>query len=141
MNIEIRIRGQKNTKRGQATEQLAELWLRQAGYVCIERIETPWRIHRRGGKIVGATPKKQVSGDFTAIDPYSGRHVHVEVKSRERNTLRWSDFEDHQVEALDRKADAGAICFVLWVKPPTEIQIYNWPVEGFGPGKALKWEE
>jgi len=138
MKIENRIRGQKNTKRGQATEQIAELWLRQAGYVCIERIETPWRIHRSGGKIISATPKKQVSGDFTAIDPRNGQHVHVEVKSRDRDTLRWSDFKAHQIEALNRKADAGAKCMVLWVKDG-DVMVYNWPIEGFGPRRSLSW--
>ena len=140
MNIEARLRGKFNSKRGMVTEVIAERWLLQNGFECVERIETPWRIHRRGGKIVGATPKKQVSGDFTAIDPRSGKHVHVEVKSRNRDTLWWSDFEEHQISALNRKAEAGAICMILWVKSPTEIRIYSWPVEGFGPGKSLKWE-
>jgi len=139
MKTDNRIRGQENTKRGQATEQLAELWLQQAGYVCIERIETPWRIHRRNGKVVSATPKKQVSGDFTAIDSSNGRYVHVEVKSRDRNTLRWSDFEGHQIDALNRKAEAGAVCLILWVKGK-QVKKYAWPIEGFSPGKSLKWE-
>jgi Holliday junction resolvase-like predicted endonuclease len=139
VELRNRIQGKRNTKRGQAAEEIAELWLRQHGYACIEKIETPWRIVRRGGKIVGATPKKQVSGDFTAIDPHTGRCLHVEVKSRERNTLRWSDFEAHQIEALDRKAEAGAECLVLWVKG-AEVQFFDWPIPGFCKGQSLKWE-
>lgn len=141
MNIEARLRGKFNAKRGMATEQIAEIWLLQNGYACVEPIETPWRIHRRGGRIVGATPKKYVSGDFTAIDPYTGRHVHVEVKSRKTGVLKWSDFKEHQILALNRKAEAGAECLVIWVKSPAEIRVYEWPIEGFGPGTSLKWED
>jgi hypothetical protein len=52
VELRNRIQGKRNTKRGQAAEEIAELWLRQHGYACIEKIETPWRIVRRGGKIV-----------------------------------------------------------------------------------------
>lgn len=140
MNIQAQIRGRQSAKRGMATEHIAELWLMQQGYACVERIETPWRIHRSGGKIVRATPKARVSGDFTAIEPYTGRHVHVEVKSRKADVLKWSDFEEHQISALNRKAEAGASCLVIWVKSLSEIRVYEWPIPGFGPGKSLKWE-
>lgn len=141
MKVENRIKGSKNTRRGEQTEKAAALWLKRAGFLEVEKIETPWRVIRRGGRIVGATPKKQVSGDFTAIHPESGQYVHVEVKSRDRDRLHWSDFEKHQIDALDRKAKAGALGVILWVRSPVEIKWWVWPVEGFGPGKSLKWEE
>jgi len=64
----------------------------------------------------------------------------VEVKSRDRDTLRWSDFKAHQIEALDKKTKAGARCMVLWVKN-MEIKAFKWPIEGFKPGASLRWEE
>lgn len=140
MKITNRIRGRRNTKRGSAIEQIAELWLKQKGYACVERIETPWRIHRERGKVVSATPKKKVSGDFTAIDPNTGRHVHVEVKSRDRDTLRWSDFEQHQIDAMDEKTLAGAQCLVMWIKSPDAMRIFEWPICGFGPRKSIPWD-
>ena len=141
MNVESRIRNQGNAKRGNATETIAEIWLKQNGFACIERIERSWIPKWKGGKIVGSIPNKKVSGDITAIDPHTGRHVHVEVKSRKADVLRWSDFEGHQIEALNRKVEAKALCLVMWVKSPAEIQVYEWPVDGFGPGRSLNWEE
>ena len=138
-SIDKRIRAQTNAKRGNSTETLAELWIRQKGYACIERIERSWIPQWRNGKIIGAIPNKKVSGDIVAINPHNGRHVHVEVKSRDRDTLRWSDFQEHQIDAMNRKAEAGAECMILWVKG-AEVRFYDWPVEGFEKGKSLAWE-
>lgn len=139
MQIKNQIMGKRNVRQGMATEEIACMWLRRYGFLCIEPIETPWRIIRHGGRVVGATPEKKVSGDFTAIEPSTGRHVHVEVKSRDRDTLRFSDIEAHQRQAMDEKVAAKALCLVLWVKSPAEVACYKWPIQGFGPGKSLKW--
>ncbi len=130
-------RGARNRALGDAAEWQVRRHLALAGYRCIERIETGWRVHRdhRTGRIVGATPLAKVSGDFRAVAP-DGRAVLVEVKQRER--LIWSDLEDHQVKALNEHAKAGAIALLAWVRPEGGgLTVHPWPIPGFGPRKAL----
>ena len=133
----------RNRKRGAKAEDIAAAALAAAGYVCIEPIETGWVIIRkynpvkRETVIVSAFPKKQVSGDLKAIEPGTGRAVHVEVKSRE-DKLLYSSLEHHQVDALRKIVDAGGIGIVAWVNG-CDCRLYQWPIDGFGPGKSLKW--
>lgn len=133
----------RNRKRGAKAENIAAEAMFLAGYVCIEPIETGWVIIRKYQPatkktvIVSAFPKKKVSGDLKAIEPRTGRAVHAEVKSRPGN-LQYSALEDHQVAALDNVVDAGGIGLLIWVRG-MDCRIYKWPVNGFGPGKSLKW--
>lgn len=133
----------RNRKRGAKAEDIAAEALAAAGYVCIEPIETGWTIIRKYNPatkksvIASAFPKKTVSGDLKAIEPGTGRAVHVEVKSRE-DKLIYSDLENHQVAALKNVVDAGGIGLLAWVNG-CQCRLYKWPVSGFGPGKALKW--
>lgn len=134
--LTARQRGARNRAVGQAAEWAVRHALAKAGYRCIERIETGWRVQRcpRTHRIVGASPLAKVSGDFRAIEP-GGRSVLVEVKRRERIT--WSDLDDHQVQALNNHAEAGALALLAWVRPDGQVSLHHWPVPGFGPGKAL----
>ena len=104
----------RNRKKGAKAEDVAAEALRAAGYACVEPIETGWTIIRKYNPvkktsvIASAFPKKKVSGDIKAIQPGSGRMVHVEVKSYLGN-LAFSVLADHQVEALDRVNNYGEI--------------------------------
>lgn len=137
-------RNRRNTKIGKRGQNIAMEALAAAGYVCIEPIETGWVIVRRYNPrtkksvIVSAFPKEKVSGDIKAIDPATGKAVHVEVKAVKGN-LRFSELDQHQVEALDTVVMAGAIAILAWVRG-SMCRLYRWPVDGFGPGKSLKWE-
>ena len=133
----------RNRKKGSKAEDIVAHALEAAGYLCIEPIETGWTIIRKydpvkkQSVIVSAFPKKKVSGDIKAIEPGTGRAVHVEVKARPDN-LVYSALEDHQVKALDRVVAAGGVGILAWVRG-LECRLYRWPVAGFGPGKSLKW--
>ena len=50
----------------------------------------------------------------------------------------YSSLEHHQVEALRKIVDAGGIGIVAWVNG-CDCRLYQWPIDGFGPGKSLKW--
>jgi len=135
-----RAAAQKRVKSGNIGEKVAELKLRQAGFKCIEKIETGWSPQRRGGRVVGAFPRKKVAADFWAIEPVSGRAVRVEVKSTAEGTLSLSRFEDHQLYNLDQMAKHNGISLVAWVHGG-DCVLLSWPISGFQKGSPLKWGE
>ncbi len=136
----------RNAKRGNKTEEIAGRYLKSLGFLFVEPIERAWIIirkydpKRKKSRITGAVPKKKVSGDFTAIEPGTGRYVHIEVKSM-HDKIMWSNLEPHQIEALNDKHKAGALCLLVWVRSPIEIKAMEWPVFGFGPRKSVKWDD
>lgn len=115
-------------------EDAARRFLRDHGYNCIEKIYTGCVFLR--GKW---TPVKKVSGDFKAISK-AGKAVHVEVKCRQ-DKLCYSDFERHQVDALNDISQANGESLVIWSQNPYEIVLLRWPIEGFGPRKSISWEQ
>ena len=136
-------RNRISRKAGEEAQDIVEWFMRENGFRCIERIETGFAVVRRGKQIVGAYPKRPVSGDIKAVGP-KGRAVHVEVKHRPakdngRLVLKWSDFEPHQIEALERITQAGGWAFVAWVTSlyPARLFWLLWPISGFRKGKAL----
>ena len=141
---EKRLKNKRNQKRGQRGQEIAALALERAGFTCIRPIETGWRViqrfdlKRQRMVVVSASPREKVAGDFTAVEPGSGRAVLVEVKARE-GTVLWSDLEQHQIEALDAIVAAGGIGLVAWVCG-VECRLYRWPIASWGPGKSLKWD-
>lgn len=123
---------------GQGGELVTRSSLTRLGFEMIERVHTPWRIQRKGKKIVGATPVERVSGDFIAIEPGTGKKVLVESKLRKGDRIRWSDLEKHQIEALDNNHALGGISLVSMTCDYGHC-ILRWPIEGFEPGKSLIW--
>lgn len=93
-----------------ARHMLTHLWVKQ-----IERIHTPWRIHRNGGRIIGATPMGKVSADFRGIMD-TGRSVMAECKERKK-ALAYTDLEPHQHEALAVHGALGGLSLVIWICP------------------------
>ena len=122
---------------GELSQDIVAAHLRVKGYRMIEPVYTPWRVIRKMGRIVGAVPVRKVSGDFRAVAP-GGRSVLVEVKGRDDGKLPWSAFAPHQRAALDEHAEAGGSSLVAFVRG-SDVMIYPWPIEGFGPKKSLTW--
>ncbi|MEE9905534.1 MAG: hypothetical protein K4305_08950 [Chlorobium sp.] len=140
------IRGRRNRQQGAWAEELAAEALRRLGFQCVEPIHTGFQVVRSGGRITGAFPMEKVSGDIKAIAP-GGRSVHCEVKYQPDpyQNLTWSMFtrkrKSHQIKALNDTVDAGGIGLVVWVRGYTEVCVLQWPIDGFGPGKGITWEQ
>ena len=140
-----RRRGRRNRQLGEVGEMLTKRALDVAGALCIERVETPWRIRRNAqGRICGATPVAMVAGDFRAVGP-GGRSILAETKLRE-GKLMWSDIEPHQRWSLTRHADAGGLSILAWAwtTEAAECCLMDWsaliPI-GFGPRVAITIEQ
>jgi recombination protein U len=121
--------GKVNKRNGDQAERIVMEMLRQLGYKKIEKIETGFSVVRQGKRIVSAFPKAKVSGDIRAIGP-GGITIHCEVKYRPNATLRFSDFEPHQLQHLQEVTDAGGIAYVAWVISlfPAKLYLLEWPV-------------
>jgi Holliday junction resolvase len=123
---------------GEAGEAQVRLELSRLGFLMVERIYTPFKVVRNArGKVVSAYPVEKVSGDFIAVEPETGRKVLVEVKSRNRDRLRWSDLKQHQIDALDENRRVGGRSLLAFVNNNYDILIWDWPIDGFGPGKSI----
>ncbi len=132
-----RARGRRNRAQGEAGQSAIELRLLEIGVQMVEAVHTPWRIKRVGGRIVGATPMKKVSGDFTGL-LLGGRSVRCEAKTVEH--LVFSEFADHQVKALDQHHQLGGISLIGWSIPGGDAYVLRWPVPGFVPRTSLSIE-
>lgn len=128
----------KNKKTGELGEGFVKRELERRGFKMVERVHTPFTVIRRGDQIVGAFPKERVSGDFIAIQPLTGRKVLVEVKTKDEGTFPFSLLKDHQARALNENHICGGISLLALVRG-IQTQIHEWPIEGFGPRKSLKW--
>lgn len=120
-----RLRGAANHRRGGDAEDVVGHRLRGLGFLCVQRIQTGWRVQRKGGRIVGASPIAKVMGDFTGIEPKTGRFMICEVKSRRSKTLPLHAFALHQRCALDAVVQAKGIAFVAWVST-YGVAVMNW---------------
>jgi len=137
-----RRRGSKNVKQGAAGEDVAATVLWQLGLVRIRRIESAWTVIRwldAAKHIAIVFPSKKVDGDFTAMTP-EGKGVLIEVKTVDDRNLRWSDFKDHQIEALDDHSQYSLALVVFVFRPSPGYAILEWPISGFKKGKGLSIE-
>lgn len=129
---------QDRVKAGIDGEAKTRRLLEDLGFVCIERIETGFKVIRGPrGQIVHAFPMGKVAGDFRAVDPTSGRSVVVEVKNRKDGVLSLSDFEDHQAGFLTQHLQAGGLSLVVLVCPAGCVCV-PWPIPGLRKGHPLR---
>jgi hypothetical protein len=126
-------RSRINRRAGEEAQDIVERFMRDCGFHCVERIETGFGVVRRGKKLIGAYAKRRVSGDIKAIAK-GGIAVHVEVKYRPRKpdgrlVLQISDFETHQLDALQSVTEARGAAFVAWVVSlyPAQLFWLKWP--------------
>ena len=131
------LRGKANKKAGESAELIAIKALRTLGFKCVEKIETGFTLKRMNGKIVGAFPCKAVSGDIRAIG-HAGKAIYCECKYRPLK-LKWSDFEQHQLKAMQDVTEAGGVAFVAWVAclNPERIYLLQWPFNLLKKGRAI----
>lgn len=137
-------RGRATQRKGKVGELAAEQTLRAMGFRFIKPVGkhvhlTP--IDARRGiylvKFVSTLP-----GDFTAVGD-NGRSVLVEVKHiNDRDVLRWSDLRKGknglpgQPESLNAHHEAGGMSLLVWVNSTPNVIVMDWPIPGFGPGRA-----
>ena len=127
--------GRLSQTRGDFGEDIARRALDQFGVKMIEKVNTPWKVLWRNGRPVQAFTVEKVSGDFIGIGAF-GKKVLVEVKYREEK-LSLSDFEKHQIDALEENNQLGGISLVVWVQKHV-CCIYYWPGMELKRGAPLK---
>ncbi len=135
-------RSRANVRAGEQAQMLVGHLLLSRGLVAVERIETgmrpvrKWDPRARRSVIIGGRHVARVSGDWRAMLPGSARTVLVEVKKRVDDQLSLSDFEAHQLVALQDYHRAGAIALVGWVHGGGP-ELLRWPIDGFLKGHPL----
>ena len=125
---------------GKHGQELAAAALRAVGVELVEQIGTPVRLipHPKQAGYYRVIYGDKVSGDHRGILP-GGRSVLAETKTILDRPLRWSDFREHQPGALSAHVEQGGISLVVWVNQ-FGVQILQWPIDGFGPGKSIDFE-
>ena len=139
--IDRKAQGRKNHKNGDKAQLIAERVMRELGFNMVERVETGFKLIRTGKRITGAFPCSKVSGDIRAIGD-GGKAILCEVKYRE-GKLKWSDFEEHQLEAMQATKEAGGEAFVVWVASfiPERVYLLHYPFQCLRKGKAITERE
>lgn len=140
MNFKKHLQGKRNQKSGEFGEAIVRRELDRRGFRMVEKVNTPWKVLWRNGKPFHAFPMEKVSGDFIGIEPLTGRKVLVEVKAKDEGTFPYSMLEEHQARALQENHICNGVSLLALVRG-MKAQIHRWPIDGFGPGKSLKWQE
>lgn len=142
----LRLRNRKAVKTGKIGQEEAEKYLSLLGITC-EPVETGWTIRRaplpppaKGTRIVGAFPKEKPIADVFGV--YRGRSVLCEAKVEESEKLSLSRLEQHQQDGLTAWREAGAICWVAWVRttPVKQLRLIPWPWKPWCKGSPMDWE-
>lgn len=139
--VDKRTQGKRNHRNGDKAQDIGERVMRGLGFKFVERIETGFKVTRSGTRITGAFPCSKVSGDIRAVG-HKGQAVLCEVKYRE-SKLKWSDFQAHQLEAMQAITDAGGAAFVVWVASfvPERAYLLHWPFNCLKKGRAINEQE
>jgi hypothetical protein len=121
---------------GASGEELAESVLRSLGIEQIERVGTPVKlIPSKAPGLFKVVFGEKVIGDRRGILP-GGRSVLCEVKTILDRNLRYSDLREHQPAGLTRHTELGGLSLLIWVHS-SGINVLEWPISGFGPGKSI----
>lgn len=101
--------------RGKPFETLIEATNRQyynKGRATIQKVATPWKVIRKGKKIISAFPEKKSTVDFVGI--VNGRGIAFDAKSTmERTRFPLDNISDHQFRFLKSWKNNGGISFIL----------------------------
>lgn len=119
-------------RRGDNTEILVGLRLKQMGFLCLERVVTPKRFNKKTGKV---TYTRKVSGDWIGVGA-GGRSLRVEVKKRGGRNLCYSDLEPHQWLSLRDHHAAGGLSLIAYL---AGLNLHFLPIErvNLRPGESL----
>jgi recombination protein U len=78
----------------------------------VQKVATPWKVVRKGSKIVSAFPEKKSTVDFIGV--YKGRAVAFDAKSTENKTrIPLGNFEEHQLQFLINHLRLGGTAFYI----------------------------
>lgn len=133
-------RQRKRRANGERGQDLVAQLLEREGFFCVSPVFTGWRVKRVGARIVSATPKAKVSGDFYCLAP-AGIGCLVEVKTRAQGNLPFSAFEDHQRDRLTAWDWHRGLALVAWVRGDDAL-LMRWSVLGktLGePRSSISW--
>lgn len=132
--------GKRSQAYGSTGEDIAVLALCGMGVEMVEHIATPFAtVARNKEGWIRIRYKEKVSGDIIGVMP-GGRRVLAEVKTVNDDRLVFSRLQSHQVEALDRNHELGAISLLIVVHPYGH-HVMRWPIEGFKSGTSLRVED
>lgn len=127
---------------GNASEVIARNRLRALGLKMVEKVGTPVKVFpsKRHPGLFKVVWEEKVSCDVRAIAP-GGRAVYAEVKlTTGTDRLIHSRLEKHQVEALDKANEAGAIALLVWVNE-WGVHVMRWSIPGFKKGTSISLEQ
>lgn len=132
--------GKRSQAYGSTGEDIAVLALRGMGVEMVEHIATPFAtVARNKQGWIRIKYKERVSADIIGVMP-GGRRVLAEVKSTNEDRLVFSRLRSHQVEALDKNHELGAISLLVLVHPYGYC-VMRWPIEGFKPRTSILVED
>lgn len=101
--------------RGQAFEKLINITNQQyyqKRRATIQKVATPWKVIRRGSKIISAFPEEKSTVDYIGV--FNGRAIAFDAKStRETTRFDLANVEKHQIEFLTKWQQNGGIAFIL----------------------------
>jgi recombination protein U len=109
----LRVAVAVHANRGRALEDLVDLVLagyEERGIALVRRVPDPWRVVRRGGRVVGAFPARKGLVDYLGV----WRGVPVAFDCKETGgVLSFSKLPAHQLEFLERWACQGGLAALL----------------------------
>lgn len=145
--------GKRNQRIGNAGEEFVANALSGRGLDMVEKVGTPVRLipvedrarlalNRKGVRTSDLFHVKfgeKVSGDRRAIIGGMGISVLIEVKTRLTSKLSVSDFEAHQLPALEEHDRLGGLSLIAWVHE-SGVYVMRAPIPGFEKYKPLSPE-
>ncbi len=101
--------------RGKSFEQIIETANKQyllKKWGLIQKVATPWKVIRKGKRIISAYPAEKSTVDFVGVA--NGKAIAFDAKStRERTRFPLSNIEKHQMLFLKYFQDQGGQAFIL----------------------------
>ncbi|MGG4552578.1 Holliday junction resolvase RecU [Paenibacillus humicus] len=133
--------------RGMAFEELityANDLYEKKGIANIKKVSTPWKVIRKGSKIINAFPEGPSTVDY--MGDWEGRSICFEAKSTKNPTsFPFKNFEDHQIEFIRRWKGIGfaLIHFQIWEETyliTKEDLLEKWDKQFEGGKKSIPYQ-
>ncbi|MNI30646.1 Holliday junction resolvase RecU [compost metagenome] len=133
--------------RGMAFEEVItytnELY-EQKGIANIKKVSTPWKVIRKGKKIVNAFPEGPSTVDY--MGDWGGKSICYEAKSTKNPTsFPFSNFEEHQIEFIRRWKGIGFALIHFEYHDTTyliskEDLLEKWDLQATGGRKSIPYD-
>lgn len=125
--------------RGDHGQNIAARALEALGVNMVEKIGTPVKLipYHLGARrdVYRVIWGEKVSGDHRGL-LVNGASVLAETKTILDRNLRYSDLREHQPGKLQEHAESNGLSLLVWVHS-SGVYVMRWPIDGFGPGKAM----